>query len=225
MTVDFRKFKFNSRMPMDNVVFTYEDEVVNELPEESGFSITIVHDLGFAPLVFGIFSTNNGESWRDINFFSGQAYGGVVSADSVNIIASVGIQERVSVFKVRIFGFMPSDVSRSVIPPMPLSKFYINTRNKYDALVSAGTFQCANSSSEQLILSHGLGYVPRVMIWGETSGNVVQLYDSNIIDAIDQHDYFYPIITNTDLKIVFDSTFSGAIPPKIHYRIYGRENG
>ena len=223
--VDYRKFAINSDFPTDDIVYSYQGNLSGDTWSQSA---TISHGLPFIPLVFGIYSVDNGTTWSQINFQS-QNGSGTLSATASTISAQVGSASGAltTTVRVRIFGFAPSTYTGNTTPPTPLSKFMIDSRVTYDELLASGTFQLSNTTSPQVIYTHNLGYIPRVMAWAErVSGG------QTFITPLDTGSYtntsyysFWNYLEVTPAVVQFLAyTSSGSISDKIHYRIYGGQN-
>lgn len=213
--VNFSKFKFNSNMKMDNVIFVSEKTFSNSDPNYTQISTTIPNPFNFVPLCFGNFSLDGGTTWQDIDFLSTAGQGQLISRSST-ISIYIYHETHAANVKVRIYAFPPSSVGNiNYAKPTPISNFYINTENTYDNLIANGETNLSSSSSDQVVYTHDLGYIPRVMLWREASGGVMKMFEASYGDT----NYNAPIITNTQLKWRTNSSI------KIYYRIYGGLNG
>lgn len=214
MAINYNNFKFNSSQKMDSVVYTYATAVQNTSPYNTYVSLSIPHQLPFKPLCFGNFSIDNGQTWLDIDFETQLDAGHIYSNASTVEVSFSYTPVIASTVLVRIYAFPPATYANSNFnKPTPISHFYINTNNKYDNLVMSGSTKIT-SSQDQVICSHNLGYIPRVMLWGERSwdGSIYRIsYSSLGLEDI--------WVTNTQII--------GHYPwdtPTIHYRIYGGAN-
>lgn len=224
---NLRNFEFNSKYPMDNVCFVHEETL--SLSYGSG-STTISHSLGFAPLAFGLYSTDGGNTWTDIDFQAVSiGFGQILSRTSV-IEVSLSLYSQPASAKIRVFGFMPSNITASVSAPTPLSRFYLNTNYGYDTLIAKGVNTIPTSSSETLVYTHNLGYVPRVMMWSEEtealSGETVIRRLSQAVQTTLGTGFGHismAFIDETTFKYGYeDELVAGSL--KLHWRLYGGQN-
>lgn len=213
--VNLRNFVFNSNFKMDNVVFVSENTFTNTDPNNTNINTVIANPFNFKPLCFGTYSLDGGDTWQDIDGFSEVSTGQIISTDS-NISIYIFNQTKVDSVKARIYAFVPPSAGNDdFIKPTPISNFYINTENTYDTLVASGAYNLVSSSSQQVVYSHNLGYIPRVMLWWELPIGVTKIYAGSVTSD----DYQAPIITTTELRFLSDT------PRTIYYRIYGGLNG
>lgn len=212
---NLRNFILDSDYPMDNIILVATGDATKN---GNYWTFEAPHGLPYKPLLFGLFSTDNGSTWSNIDYTALNA-GGITVANSTTAQAQLwfysGSPTRVM---VRLFGFAPSDVSGSINPPVAISDFHINTDYLYDSLVEAGVKNLSSSSSFQTITTHNLGYLPRVMMWYETQQNTIQ----RVIGATDMGDGFsnIPKVTDTILQFKLEGDSL-----RLHYRLYGRNNG
>jgi hypothetical protein len=174
MAVDPRKFVLNTRYPTDKIIYLNKGSIT------ASYSMEIPHDLGFAPLLDGVWS-NDEQTWYSFgsgpvltSAATGDQYQGVVSlsADSSSLYfiwGALGAPSDLGTIYYRIYGFTPdeNDMSLDVEPTAGAGKtFILNTRNNYTKLALSGT---VSLSSGNATVPHGLGFVPQVAIWQETS--------------------------------------------------------
>lgn len=216
MAVDLRNFEFNSNAKMDNVVWVFEDSFSSSTPDYTLVDTTIANPFTFKPLCFGNFSLDGGITWQDIDFVSSQGQGQLVSRNDNTISIYISHATYTISIKVRIYAFTPASVGNlNFTKPTPISNFYINTENKYDNIVASGEANISASNSIQTVYAHNLGYVPRVMLWQETSTGIYKAHTATVGDT----DFNAPIVTNSELDWKTTSNI------KVHYRIYGGQNG
>ena len=124
---------------------------------------------------------------------------------------------------------MPSDVNVDVTPPkIRYSNFNFNTDFNYSKLVKAGIFSTHWNSGENIVYHHGLGYIPEVEAWQEDNSGVVKklfnVYDPSGVNFSSMGSRIvYTKITTQDFIIRTDGANQDIT--KIHYRIYGDQNG
>jgi len=234
--VDLRKFEFNSKFKMDNVIWAYETtSTITTTSYGSGgvsnFNGSVSNPFSFSLLVFGIYSIDNGVTWSDLILPQTPQFGwGDVWSESSTIYWQ---WERdfivsASTAKIRLFGFMPSDVNVSVNAPTPLSKFYLNTEFGYDNLIANGVATIPNYNTSYVVYAHNLGYIPKVMLWVDYGGGTVRrfvqqnnLTNTGTTPTTVNEQYAY--LTNTQLLFCNNVTSGDSV--KLYYRIYGGQNG
>lgn len=216
--VDARNFTLNTDYAMDKIVFLYENHQSVANNTYSG-NILIPHGLLFRPLVkmqwsntpdFAVTNEHGDDSYYT-NIFgtqAGQEYS--ASSTDTNILISLyNTSGSNKVLYYRVYCFVPSDVSNTVVASATANIgdiFTINTDYNYMKLFHDGTLTALSPS-----YSHNLGYVPRVLVW-QTSGTQTDDYTSGVVTNTG---YEYGIhITNT--QIVSLNPYAD----KIHYRIY-----
>ncbi len=234
MSVNWRNFAFNSNGGAEKIVIA--DERTISADEWGVFSLTVNHSLGFTPLVFGVYSIDNGTTWEDLDFFDVELHtnGGNTWASNTQY----GMDCSPSTYsgdtiKVRLFGLAPMGVSPTIVPPSPLTKFYFNSRNLYDVLIFEGESTLSPNAGETTLCTHNLGYVPRVEAWktylSDSSTRTMRIAGYSAISSqYGTSTYQSRVgmqITDTVLKAVYIDTATGADSVKIQYKLYGRRNG
>lgn len=225
MAVNLRNFKLNSNYPMDNVVYSWAGN--KSRSGSTWLTTTQNHGLSFTPLVFGLFSTDGGTSWRQIDFTS-QTGGGSLISDSTKITINIQLDSGLPAsIPIRLYAFAPSTYTGAVVAPDPRSNFYLNTDWTYDTLVAKGKYTLTNTNSLRTVYTHNLGYVPRVMIWIEhNDGSILSCVVGNEYDTLYYTQKDWVRITSTQLLAYHYSVPSSALTTDIlHYRIYGGQNG
>ena len=236
--VDPRDFLLNTDFGMDKII--YYKEVHRTV--SSITNVTIPHELPTAPLIFGVWATNpdftnshnisDGEHpWDNVLIVRGHA-------DTKNVyltlVPNYTQQGYVSTdFYIRIFGFEPGYnwediVTHEVlvlkgkkIPPTSkyAKKFILNTDYNYLKLVRAGKIsQHYESSDQSWRFTHGLGYVPQVMLWwtfGPDENNIEFNIEQGFSYSDTKSGYFI------DDKNVY--MYIGILPHDTEIRLYGDE--
>lgn len=225
---NLRNFEFNSKYPMDNVCFVYEGTM--SLSYGYG-TTTISHSLGFIPLAFGLYSVDGGNIWTEIDFQVASIGFGQILARTSTISVSLSLySSSASSAKIRVFGFMPSNITTNISAPTPLSRFYLNTNYGYDMLIAKGVSTIPSSSSETLVYTHNLGYIPRVMTWSEETE---ALSGETVIRRLSQATQTtlgtgfglisMAFVDETTFKYGYEDEASGG-SLKLHWRLYGGQN-
>lgn len=223
---DPRRFIFNSDFPIDHVVYIREADV-----PFSSSGIEIGHNLGFTPLLMGLFSADNWASSMPIDTpaSSGDNVGNVQVESNRYSIKLINYGRLNLPVKVRLFGLMPSDVNVDVSPPqVRYSRFNFNTDFNYSKLVKAGVFNVRWDTGENTVYHHGLGYIPEVEVWQEDRNGMVKklfnVYDPNGVNFSSMgRRNVYAKITPWDFIIRTDGANQDIT--RVHYRIYGDQNG
>lgn len=218
MAVDPRDFLLNTDYEMDKIVFFSEGELSN------WGSASIQHDLGFAPLVFGVFSFSS-----DFSDSRPLPYEEVTATDSTSCdlysasdFVYVTFQNQSGTHPkiyYRIYGFEPSDSTAVVAPTSEhAEKFVLNTDYNYCKLFKKGTLTSDGT------VTHNLGYVPQVLAWLEQKdpSDPSRVYETPIDNSIPTDPVtsspFYVAVTTT--SVIFSGYSSQAWFSKLHYRIY-----
>lgn len=221
-----RRFIFNSDFPIDHVIYIQEIEV-----PFSFVGVKITHNLNFTPLLLGIFSTDD---WRssmpiDTPVISGESTGSIQVKATSKDITLVNYFRSSEPAKVRLFGLAPSDKDVDVaIPSTRYSNFNFNTDFNYSKLVKSGVYEVKWNSGENILYEHNLGYIPEVEVWQENSeGEIkkfINTYDPNGVNysSLGSRVVYIKI---TDEKIVIHTDGENQDIKKIHFRIYGDQNG
>lgn len=230
MAQDPRKFIVSSDYPMDFIIWNSEGEVTSQ--NLSPTTYTIAHGLPYTPLVFGQFSLDNGNSWLPlgINDFFTNKIDIYSESDNTNVyIHFTYLQSGTKTAKFRVWAFAPANASGIIQTPQQSSNvFHLDTDFNYSKLVHAGEWTI-ETGDRKTIYQHGLGYIPEVMAWLET--NTGKISDARPVFS-DHPEYWpeqYVQINNNNLYAKFSSANQGTtgttIYTKVHYRIYGGENG
>lgn len=223
--MNYRNFKLNSLLQTDDVVFTWETSLTYSQGE---WKATRNHGLLFTPLCFGIVELNNSGVWQPIaNNTNMELVGGIIISNSTQVQVSVYVYtSSPSAVKVRIFGLLPpGQDNTNIAVPNGFSNFRINSNQIADVLVAQGRAVVPNNVNSQVIYTHNLGYVPRVMLWEERSGSGIMPINPGFIgrSGINYVEVHTPIVSATDLRYW---NYSNTLPQSatIYYRIYGGSN-
>lgn len=214
MAVNYNNFQINSNKPTDNIIFYAEGNITSQQ------TVTIPHSLGFIPLAFGICSKDGGITWSDLDFWNENESGYSTAYNDHFEVYYYDTTGTTSV-KYRLFAFTPSNFTGQ--PPQPISNFFINSRYKYDELLFADVATIPDSITEQTVVRHNLGYIPRVMLWVQYANFTQRLRESVATTSGTYITNNYPIITNTELRFMNHSNIyqDNTI---LHYRLYGGNN-
>ena len=167
MPANPRDFLLNTDYEMDKIVFFKQGSFTT--------SVEITHNLGYAPLAFGVWSTNS-------NFSSVNTLGSVSeipappgvyqtplniecsSNDTIIRLKARGEYNGETIY-YRVYAFEPSDITANAPSTSQDSNTFIfNTDYNYRKLFHAGEFTLNN-----LEYTHNLGYIPQVMGWAKYS--------------------------------------------------------
>lgn len=223
--MNLRNFKLNSLLQTDDVVFTWETTLSYN---QGQWSASKAHGLAFAPLCFGIVELNNSGIWQPIvNTPNMDLVGGLVMSDTSQVQVSVYVYSSTpSSVKVRIFGLLPPNQGNTNIAvPTGFSNFKINSNQIADVLVAQGKVSLPNNTNSQLVYTHNLGYLPRVMLWEELQDSKIIPINPGVIrrTGVSYSEARTPILSNTELRFWNYSTYLPETAT-IYYRIYGGSN-
>ena len=228
---DARNFLLNSDYPVDKIVYKTEDSasVPANTDDNVSAGITIAHGLPFTPLPELIWSNSSdfsvtSNTWDETYAVSsgggamppdGQYY--TITADDTNLYIfryNWGVGAKTLYY--RIFCFMPSTASEdSDIDGTAnnASNFILDTDNNYMKVAATGRLVSGGTES----YSHGLGFVPRVRYWTETSGTIGWRVTNQLIESD-------PTGTTSTTGLIIDSTDLTWLNPNsfdyLHYRLY-----
>lgn len=224
--VDYSKFKIHSDYPTDNIVYATEMDLTTTYGDGYYRNVDISHSLPFIPLPFGIFSTDGGTTWLPINYTSVHSAGTLTATASKFSVSLNDYNGNLpSVVKIRVFAFAPSTYTGDITPPTAFSKFLINSETTYDELLAKGTYTLINDPNYQTIYTHNLGYMPRVMIWIQSTD-----YQGTVfIKAQDPASFIgLSYYTSANIAKITTTTLeylsyhpSTNVAEIVHYRIYG----
>lgn len=205
MAVDPRDFLLNTDYEMDKIVFFAEGEVANFSNDSP------THDLGFAPLVFGVFSYNS-----DFSDSRTMPYTEVTTTQSISVDVyssdtgvTIWYQDQNNTHPkiyYRLYGFEPSN-STAKVPPTSghAKKFVLNTDYNYCKLFKKGIINGTGS------VTHNLGYIPQVLVWEQNGNIIIPIDDSAPSD---------PWVGYVRYVNVTPTEISAHGYSKVHYRIY-----
>lgn len=221
MDYDARNFLISGDFPLDKIVYLGEYSVTL-----TSFQIDfkeIPHNLTFTPLMMAQWSTfsdfrvaygiNAGPSVG-----IGRDFDTTIEADGTNIIIST--QNRTTstaTVYYRMFAFMPSNVNEvAPFTSVEGDDYIINSDRNYMKLMYSDTATLGTTQS--IVIEHGLGYHPRVMVWhtafsGAVRPHFVNYPDSNIELLVR--------VTTATVTITNKNQFGGSMD--VHYRIYADE--
>ena len=199
--VDPRDFLLNTDYEMDKIIYFTEGTVDNQQ------TLNIPHNLGFAPLVFGVGAfTSDFSDPRNLPFTestSDNTIGCTLDASSTKIqLIFTDYSSAKPKIYFRVYGFEPTGSHAKIGATSKYSRqFILNTDYNYCKLYKTGV------TTPNTTITHNLGYLPQVLAWRETSNGLVSPIEySGVGNAV--------IVTDT--TVIFN--YRGA--SKIHYRIY-----
>jgi hypothetical protein len=209
---DPRDFLLNTDYEMDKIILV---ETGNFIGHKD-----ISHNLDFAPLPFGVWSTS--QDFTTVNTIGAIDLGGghpsyiprlgvwCRSDNSKIHIAADGNGSESTTIYYRLYAFAPPDIDKDAPATSDLAnKFVLNTDYNYRKILATGTF----TQSDQEY-AHNLGYLPQIMAWTDYRG-----WDPNYgiepFMASSNYTDSKIIITNSKIKVGY--VFNGA---KIYWRIY-----
>lgn len=207
-----KDFLLNTDYEMDKIILVKTGSFTGEA--------NIPHDLGFIPLPFGVWSTD--QDFTTVNTLgvsdSGSEPGytprlGVdceAYSDKIRLLASGNGSDTATIY-YRLYALEPPNSSASIATTSGLAdKFILNTDYNYRKLKAEGEF-----TQDGQEYTHGLGYIPQVMAWawfdtGSKQGIYPIMSASNFTD--------FKITVTSDKIIAGDIT--NIITKKVYWRVY-----
>lgn len=159
MTVDPRNFLLNTDYEMDKIIYFSSGDIS---PNNTDY---IYHNLGFAPLVFGVCAFNEDFSDSRISPYLQWVSEGAIqfqfwATDEFIRINYRNDQSNDKKLYYRLYAFEPSNSSAQISPTNEKAKqFVLNTDYNYCKLFKKGI---AHGNET---IQHNLGYVPFVLAW------------------------------------------------------------
>lgn len=209
---DPRDFLLNTDYEMDKIILVKTGSFVRRAE--------IPHDLGFAPLPFGVWSTSEDFSTvNTIGVSDYESYPGYTPrlgvdcasySDKIKLAASGDGKDTTTIY-YRLYGFEPPESSADVTTNSTMANtFVLNTDYNYRKLMAQGTF-----TQDYQEYAHNLGYIPQVMAWLKASedwGGDIE----PIMGASNYNDFKISLTAN---KIIAGNVISSGVE-KIYWRIY-----
>lgn len=222
-----RQYIINSDYPMDFIVWGGTGSGSSSSYNQS--IITIAHKLPFKPLVFGQFSLDSGATWMPMGLYDYfvNKIDIWVESDATNVYVNFTyLASGTKTVQFRLWAFAPSDADSSItIPSKSSNSFRLNSDFNYSKLVKADKWNIV-TGSRQTIFAHGLGYVPEVMAWFETSNGRIRDAGSQFSGNTNYWPIQYVQVDSSNLYARFSSATIGSLSyVAVHYRIYGDLNG
>ena len=204
-------FYFNSNYPVDKIIYLKETTVSGDY-----FDNTFAHGLGAIPFCNGLISYDNWQTTYQAGTrqSAGQYYNKMfdIYSDGTNIRLNGTFEGFTGTAQVRIWGvFNESSTPNVDVAPTASATnntLYFNTKYNYQKLVKEGQVTAGSTAT---VISHNLGYIPKVDIW--------QLFSSYISGwCLVQDTYSF---SNTNLQNVQLSNSSLLLKNgTYYYRIY-----
>lgn len=209
-------FLFDSDYPVDKVVLLKEDTI--PLNGDPHFTYQFYHGLKTTPFCWCAMSADNWKTvFQDGTQLGGAILGILVISYFLQLSANINDLYIDGYFKppdgpvpdniqIRIWGVIPEGSTFNLPAPetSKLSKttFWFNSDYKYPGVVKEGI---ADASNADVVIKHGLGYIPMVEFWYKRDNN-----------------WYIMNSTNISKVMVTDSTvtFKQGSYSNIYYRIY-----
>lgn len=202
---DPKDFLLNTDYEMDKIVLFKEGQLTDE--------VTLPHNLGYAPLVFGVWSLDSDfSSTNTMSENAGLVLPGVECLGSSTDITvlSVGNTDSRTIY-YRVYAFEPAGVQKPADSTSQYAKeFMMNTDYNYAKLKATGTFTQPGQE-----YAHNLGYIPQVMAWRENEAPYYDIEQFNISSELSE--VTLKVTTN---KLIYTNNSSTSGIAKIHWRIY-----
>ena len=231
MAQDPRKFLFSSDYPMPVIVYKLTGNVT-VTPSDINKTVTVKHNLGFKPLIMGVWSLAsnftpsqdiaNTDDWTSlVSGDNTEMISCYVSSDATNVyIEAQNLSLNNKTFYWRLFAYAPPGYTGETPVVADTTNFSFSSEFNYQKLAMSGdTGTIAYGSSSTI--AHNLGYVPQVRVWQEENGKVTP---SRYVFSYNISGYRGgPRITSSNLVItnldVIDAQEETA--KKYYYHIYG----
>lgn len=238
------RFIFNSDFPADMITYFHTDHFT--VPAGGSGTKSYSHSLGYIPLCFGVWATN--ESFSDSRPISDGWFNIVLSATSSAVKLSYDFSETTSSTNVyvRIYGFPPAEYTGECPATAQSSTpLILSTDENYSPLIFEGTFttKSPNSQSSDMVdlsynitnfcqkqiatgnsltIYHKLPYRPRVMLWGEQNGETKLAASATFDYWSGWYSNSYPDCSfgSGDVFVNLGAGYSGDPIVKTHIRIY-----
>jgi hypothetical protein len=208
---DPRDFLLNTDYEMDKIAYFKSGDFTSELE--------FAHGLGFTPLVFGVWSTD--ENFANSNTLGNAAVDDYVGTPPLNAYVVVrgnnirirarGENKDTTKIYYRIYAFEPPDANENAPHTSEhAEKFVLNTDYNYRKLKDSGIF---TQNGEEY--SHNLGYYPHVMAWIKYRPD----FQNGMLEPFTWASEFtgaYITVTTDKIKATFPDTWV----EKIYWRIY-----
>ena len=200
-------FLLNTDYEMDKIVYFWEGSFNITQTHQSN---TVTNNLGFLPLVFGIWSENKDFSdphrmssgiSNIYSYASNVAHATIQSYQENNPLTGV-LQSRYFYIEfdniptgtvyVRLYGLEPDNVFQHIASTAKYANtFILNTDYNYRKLLKKGRIELVDSNNsgfyDPVVIDHNLNYIPQVMLWIE--GQLRSPENPDIVSAINI-DYF-----------------------------------
>ena len=162
-----KDFLLNTDYEMDKIILVETGDFVSQKD--------ISHNLGFAPMPFGVWSTDpDFTTVNTLGVTDSESYPGYTprlgvwcraDENKIRIDADGNGSESTKIY-YRLFAFEPPDSTQTIPSTSTLAnKFVLNTDYNYRKIMAIGTFTASNQE-----YVHNLGYIPQVMAWGDYRG-------------------------------------------------------
>ena len=218
MVQDPRNFLFNSDYPMPALVWEYSGSIT-DVGSFATKSVTITHNLGFTPLLIGVWSVNSdlNPSYDIANYIGTEFFGQTIQlnacgANSTDVLVEAfnASSDSKSIY-FRLLAFQPPEYTGDTPNVTDTTKFQFSTDYNYPKIINQGSIDLAAGATSSI--EHKLGYIPQARVWGpDYNGRITPLYRIR-----SPRGTYGPVITSNDLSI------TGQYAGKYYYQIYGDE--
>ena len=209
--IDPRDFLLNTDYEMDKIIYFEEGEM------DAYDSVTLPHNLGFAPLVFGVCAFESDFSDpRSIPFeyLTQDTTIGVqvFASDEAVYLNYINYAPNPPKVYYRIYAFEPSGSHAKIGATSKYAKnFILNTDYNYCKLYTSGVVDHVIATH---VVEHNFGYMPQVLAWFE-SGDFVFPMNFSMPAGPGGNSEQYIAVTDSTVTIKNSSD-----EIKTHYRIY-----
>ena len=237
-------FIFNSDFPADMITYYEVDSFT--IPAGGSGTRTYSHALGYIPLCFGTWATQ--QDFSDSRPLSDGYFNLTISATSSQVKLTYDFSTTTSstTVYVRMYGFPPAEYTGECPATAQSSTPLIfSTDENYSPLIFEGTFTTKSGNTQPsdmvsleyavtdfyqkhietantLTVYHGLPYKPHVMLWGEENGETKPVAAATFDYWGGWYSMSYPDASfgSNDVFVNLGTGYSGDPIIKTHIRIY-----
>lgn len=172
MVQDARHFLVTSDHPTPAIVWKYEGSIAN-IPGIDMKSTTVTHNLGFTPLIMGLWSDNSGfnpaydisNAYGNPDYSNGFLQLNECGTDTTTVhISGYNSSTSTKTLYFKLFAYAPPDYNGSVPSVGDVTHFVLNSDNNTPKIIKEGYVDL--QSNQSTTIAHNLGYTPQAKVWG-----------------------------------------------------------
>lgn len=216
--LDPRNFLLNTDYEMDKIIYFKEGSL-----NANDYDISIPHDLGFKPLIFGVcafdedFSDPRTIPFEQVTRSNTVQFTAQAAADSLKL-SYLNFSGSPAKIYYRIYAFEPTDVYAKVgATSNHASNLILNTDYNYCKLFQKGVV------GGDTVIHHDFGYVPQVLAWREVDDYSHGLVIEPIEESLKYNEPGmgnFGVTVNSSSVIIHDMASMMGYIQRVHYRIY-----